>query len=78
MHYCAAVCTSHLPLFLSHKRCRTWPASTDVSQLVDSPLHPKTESQHTDLTWTDVECDTPYFISVASMNITVFQKLRKF
>jgi hypothetical protein len=38
------------------------PAFTDKSLLVDSPLHPKAESQRTDLAWSNVESDMPHFL----------------
>jgi hypothetical protein len=46
-----SVFTSLSPLFLTHKHCHTWPASANESLLVDSTLHPKTESQHINLSW---------------------------
>jgi hypothetical protein len=55
------VCTI-LSLFLTQKHCHTRPAFADESPLVDSPLCPKTVSQHTGLAWADVEYDVPYFL----------------
>jgi hypothetical protein len=62
MHYHATVYASISPLFLTHKHCHIQPVSADELLLVDSPLCPKTEAQHADLAWADVECDMPHFL----------------
>jgi hypothetical protein len=58
---CTSLHQSFIVVF-TQTHCRTRPAFADESPLVDSSLRPKTDSQHADLAWTDVECDTPYFL----------------
>jgi hypothetical protein len=59
---CMLLSTSFSLLFLTHKHCCTQSASANESPLVDNPMCLKTESQHADFAWADVECDMPYFL----------------